>query len=196
MRPARRFRASPSPSTRCAARSRKCGRRSRRPRRRGLLHTARRPTWWRGWRSTRRHHAYRYHSVMTSFFAADALLPEGWAKNVRIEIDSSGNFSSIQKNSDSKGAQSLSGPALPGMANLHSHAFQRAMAGLAEIRSKANDDFWSWRELMYKFVQRLTPDGARAIAAHLYVDMLKHGYTAAGEFHYVHDGAAAMMEAH
>jgi formimidoylglutamate deiminase len=130
---------------------------------------------------------------MTSFFASDALLPDGWARNVRIEIDSAGNFSSVRENSDSKGAQSLSGPALPGMANLHSHAFQRAMAGLAEIRGAADDDFWSWRELMYKFVARLTPEAARAVATHLYVDMLKHGYTAVGEFHYVHDQFGDML---
>jgi formimidoylglutamate deiminase len=133
---------------------------------------------------------------MTSFFAADALLPEGWAKNVRIEIDAAGNFSAVQADADAKGAQQLSGPALPGMANLHSHAFQRAMAGLAEVRGRPDDDFWSWRELMYKFVQRLTPESAGAVASQLYIEMLKHGYTAVGEFHYVHDGAAAMLEAH
>lgn len=132
---------------------------------------------------------------MKSYFARDALLPDGWAKNVRIEIDAAGNFSAIEKDSESKG-DPLPGPALPGMANLHSHAFQRAMAGLAEVRGAPDDDFWSWRELMYKFVQRLTPDSARAVAAQLYVEMLKHGYTAVGEFHYVHDGSARMLAGH
>lgn len=133
---------------------------------------------------------------MTSFFAANALLPDGWAANVRIEVDPEGNFSSIEKNSSSKDAEPLPGPALPGMANLHSHAFQRAMAGLTEVRGAAQDDFWSWRELMYRFLGRLTPGRAQAIAAHLYIDMLKHGYTAVGEFHYVHDAAADMLLGH
>ena len=137
---------------------------------------------------------------MPLFFARDALLPDGWARDVRIEVDVSGNFSSIQKNSTPEGAEQLPGPVLPGMANLHSHAFQRAMAGLAEVRgaggTDADDDFWSWRELMYRFVQRLTPERAQAVARFLYIDMLKHGYTAVGEFHYVHDGAAAMLDAH
>jgi len=133
---------------------------------------------------------------MASFFASDALLPDGWAKNVRVEVDSSGSFLSVTANSDPKNSEKLPGPALPGMANLHSHAFQRAMAGLAETRGASEDDFWSWRELMYKFVERLTPDGARAIATQLYIEMLKHGYTAVGEFHYVHDGSADMLAGH
>ncbi len=123
-------------------------------------------------------------------------MPDGWAKNVRIEIDSAGNFSSVRKNSDSKGTQPLSGPALPGMANLHSHAFQRAMAGLTEVKGAPDDDFWSWRELMYKFVQRLTPPQAETVAKHLYIEMLKNGYTAVGEFHYVHDGSADILMGH
>ena len=133
---------------------------------------------------------------MTSFFASDALLPDGWATSVRIEVDSAGNFSSVEKNSNSKDAEKLPGPALPGMANLHSHAFQRAMAGLAETRATPDDDFWSWRELMYKFVERLTPERAQAVATHLYIEMLKHGYTAVGEFHYMHDGSGEMLMRH
>ena len=133
---------------------------------------------------------------MTSFFAPDALLPDGWATNVRIEIDSAGNFSSVEKKSTPGDAERLPGPALPGMANLHSHAFQRAMAGLAEVHGAAQDDFWSWRELMYRFVERLTPERAQAVAMHLYIDMLKHGYTAVGEFHYVHDRSEDMLLRH
>ena len=133
---------------------------------------------------------------MTSFFALDALLPDGWARNVRIDIDPSGNFSSIGRNSKQGRAKKLPGPVLSGMANLHSHAFQRAMAGLAETRGATDDDFWSWRELMYQFVARLTPERAQAVATHLYIDMLKHGYTAVGEFHYVHDAAGEMLLRH
>jgi formimidoylglutamate deiminase len=75
------------------------------------------------------------------------------------------------------------------MPNLHSHAFQRAMAGLTEVRGSFHDDFWSWRELMYRFVVRLTAEQMQAIATHLYIEMLKRGYTAVAEFHYVHNDA-------
>jgi formimidoylglutamate deiminase len=123
---------------------------------------------------------------MTRYFARDALLPDGWARDVLIEVDQYGDFSAIQPNSPENGAERLAGPALPGMANLHSHAFQRAMAGLTEVRGSAEDDFWTWRELMYRFAERLTPEQAQAIALYLYVEMLKHGYTAVAEFHYLH----------
>ena len=126
---------------------------------------------------------------MGTWFAEDALLPHGWARNVRIEIDARGNFASVQANATADGAQPLMGPAFPGMANLHSHAFQRAMAGLTETRSAQHDDFWTWRELMYQFVARLTPEDAQAIAQHLYIEMLTQGYTAVAEFHYVHNDA-------
>ncbi|MDX1374209.1 MAG: amidohydrolase family protein, partial [Burkholderiales bacterium] len=123
---------------------------------------------------------------MKAYFASDALLPEGWARDVRIEIDASGAFARVAAAAAPEGAEWLSGPALPGMANLHSHAFQRAMAGLAETRAAATDDFWTWRELMYRFVSRVTPAQIQAIARFLYLEMLKGGYTAVAEFHYVH----------
>ncbi|MBC7804515.1 MAG: formimidoylglutamate deiminase [Candidatus Parcubacteria bacterium] len=131
---------------------------------------------------------------MKSYFARDALLPDGWARDVCMVVDEEGNFSAIRTNE--KGGEALPGPVLPGMANLHSHAFQRAMAGLTEIRSRPDDDFWSWRELMYRFVERLSPAQARAVARHLYIEMLKHGYTAVGEFHYVHDASEEMYLGH
>ena len=84
----------------------------------------------------------------------------------------------------------LSGPVLPSLANVHSHAFQRVMAGAAEVSLDPHDSFWSWRDLMYKIVQKLTPDEARIIATELYIDMLKAGYTQVGEFHYLHHGVA------
>ncbi|MGQ0655304.1 MAG: formimidoylglutamate deiminase [Betaproteobacteria bacterium] len=130
---------------------------------------------------------------MTSYFAAHALLPEGWARDVRLDIDA-GAFSRISFG-DAKGATPLAGPVLPGMANLHSHAFQRGMAGLTEMRGPADDDFWTWRELMYRFVERIDPRQARAIATQLYIEMLASGYTAVGEFHYVHH-PADMLDAH
>lgn len=126
---------------------------------------------------------------MGLLYARDALLPEGWAKDVCIEVDSSGTIQSIQTGAAAQADEVLAGPVLPGMANLHSHAFQRAMAGLAETRGDPQDDFWTWRELMYRFVARITPEQAQAIALHLYVEMLRHGYTAVAEFHYVHNDA-------
>lgn len=124
---------------------------------------------------------------MTLHFAKSALLPDGWARDVLIEAGAEGDILSIQKGADSQGASLLHGPVIPGMPNVHSHAFQRAMAGLAERSNGGRDNFWSWREVMYAFLSRLSPDDMEAIAAQLYVEMLKSGYTAVGEFHYVHN---------
>jgi formimidoylglutamate deiminase len=87
------------------------------------------------------------------------------------------------------GAQALRGPVLPGLCNAHSHAFQRAMAGLAETRAAGEDDFWSWRERMYAVAHRITPEQLQAVAAQLYVELLKGGYTQVCEFHYLHNDA-------
>jgi formimidoylglutamate deiminase len=122
-----------------------------------------------------------------TLFAPAALLPEGWARDVRIELDAAGRIANIAANSAAQlGDERLSGWLVPGMPNLHSHAFQRAMAGLAESRSQAHDSFWSWRDLMYRFASRLTPAQQQDIAAGLYVEMLKGGYTSVAEFHYLH----------
>src|SRR5439155_1559798 len=120
--------------------------------------------------------------------ARGALLPSGWARDVLVSVDG-GDIAAVEANSAPDSAERLHGPVLPGMANLHSHAFQRAMAGLTDVRAAAHDDFWSWRELMYQFMERLTPEQAHAIAVQLYIEMLKHGYTAVAEFHYVHHPA-------
>ncbi|HEY5716654.1 MAG TPA: formimidoylglutamate deiminase, partial [Psychromonas sp.] len=119
------------------------------------------------------------------YFAEQALLPQGWGKNVRIEV-LDGVILKITENAQADDAIRLSGPTLPTMANLHSHAFQRAMAGMAEVSLNPNDSFWSWRELMYKMVQKLTPDDLRIIATQLYIDMLKAGYSQVAEFNYLH----------
>ncbi|MGH9576369.1 MAG: amidohydrolase family protein, partial [Terriglobales bacterium] len=126
---------------------------------------------------------------MSAWFAAEALLPEGWARNVRIEVDARGDITQVTANAAAENAEPLAGPVLPGMANVHSHAFQRAMAGLAEVRGPGESDFWTWRETMYRFVLLLTPERARAIALQLYVELLRHGYTGVAEFHYVHHDA-------
>lgn len=117
-----------------------------------------------------------------------------WQTDVCLEVDASGHWSQI--NADiarpPKAATVLAGPVLPGMVNAHSHAFQRAFAGLAERRTSENDDFWSWRDRMYGVALRVTPAQMQAIAAQLYVEMLQGGYTQVCEFHYLHhqeDGA-------
>jgi len=119
-------------------------------------------------------------------FAKTALLKNGWADDVLIEIDDVGTIIAIESNGTSKGADVISSPLIPGMANLHSHAFQRVMAGMAERLTNPADSFWTWRDIMYKLVANLTPDQMEAIALRLYVECLKQGYTGLCEFHYVH----------
>ncbi|MCG4452378.1 formimidoylglutamate deiminase [Pseudomonas sp. MMS21-TM103] len=123
---------------------------------------------------------------MPAFFAPRALLAHGWAQNVRLEVSASGILDSIIVDGSTEGAERLRGPLLPGMPNLHSHAFQRAMAGLAEVAGNPNDSFWTWRELMYRLVGQLSPEQIGVIARQLYIEMLKAGYTSVAEFHYVH----------
>jgi formimidoylglutamate deiminase len=123
---------------------------------------------------------------MPSLFASDALLPDGWARDVLLEWDDDGSIVAVSPNAASSHPAVAAGPVLPGMPNVHSHAFQRAMAGLAERRGHPTDDFWTWRETMYDLVGRLTPQDIGAIATQLYVEMLKHGYTSVAEFHYLH----------
>lgn len=124
---------------------------------------------------------------MVVLHAPAARLPGGWASNVRLEIGTGGEILSLSPDAAKAGAIALPGPIVPGMPNLHSHAFQRAMAGLAEIRSPSGDDFWSWREAMYRFLAVLTPCDVEAIATQLYIEMLKAGYTRVCEFHYLHN---------
>ncbi|AMB86533.1 formimidoylglutamate deiminase [Pseudomonas agarici] len=123
---------------------------------------------------------------MSVFFAERALLPSGWAKNVRLEVNAEGMLAQVQADSHAQGAERLSGPLLPGMPNLHSHAFQRAMGGLAEVAGNPNDSFWTWRDLMYRLVGKISPQQMGIIARQLYIEMLKAGYTSVAEFHYVH----------
>lgn len=125
-------------------------------------------------------------SIMPTFFAERALLPEGWSANVRLEVDAQGYLLGVAVDSTAEGAERLQGPLLPGMPNLHSHAFQRAMAGLAEVAGATQDSFWTWRDLMYRLVGRLEPEQMQVVARQLYIEMLKAGYTAVAEFHYVH----------
>ena len=124
---------------------------------------------------------------MTAFFADLALLPGGWAQNVRLEVDAGGALAAVSPDASDAGAMRLAGPVMPGLCDLHCHAFQRAMAGLTERRSATTDSFWTWRDVMYKFAAQLTPDDLEAVATQLYIELLKGGYTAVCEFHYVHN---------
>ncbi|MBX9831683.1 MAG: formimidoylglutamate deiminase [Burkholderiaceae bacterium] len=127
------------------------------------------------------------HNVQRSLFAADALLPTGWARNVLVQWDGAGRICAVTADTTAlQGTPVAPGPLLPGMPNLHSHAFQRAFAGLTEYRAESEDSFWSWRNLMYRFAARITPESLEAIATWLYVEMLEAGYTSVCEFHYVH----------
>ncbi|MGC3986216.1 MAG: formimidoylglutamate deiminase [Pseudorhodoferax sp.] len=124
---------------------------------------------------------------MSALFATDALLPTGWARNVLLRWDAAGTLVHVQPDAARpEGVAEAEGPVLPGLPNLHSHAFQRGMAGLTEYRGAAEDSFWSWRTLMYRFAGRLDPALLEAIAFGLYVEMLEAGYTGVCEFHYVH----------
>lgn len=123
---------------------------------------------------------------MTGFFFDHALLPEGWSRNVRVTINPDGMIGSCEAEAERLPGDTLHDHALPGMANLHSHAFQRGMAGLSEQRGTSDDSFWTWREVMYAFNDHLTPEDVEAIAALVYCEMLETGFTSVGEFHYLH----------
>lgn len=126
------------------------------------------------------------------YFAKRAFLSEGWADNVHFTVEN-GLIRDITPNSNEQYQDVLlSGPVLPTLANLHSHAFQRVMAGVAEVNLNPNDSFWSWRDLMYRVVQKLTPIDVQVIATQLYIDMLKAGYSQVGEFHYLHHEAGGL----
>jgi formiminoglutamate deiminase len=115
-----------------------------------------------------------------------ALLPQGWADRVRVRIEGV-RIASVEPNAEPAPNDERYAIALPGQCNVHSHGFQRGMAGLTEQRGRPHDDFWSWRELMYRFLDRLDPDDIAAITAQAYVEMLETGYTRVGEFHYLHN---------
>lgn len=122
---------------------------------------------------------------MASVFFQQALLPAGWTRDVRITL-ADGHIEAVQAGTQPQSRDERAAIGLPGIANLHSHAFQRGMAGLAETRGPGSDSFWTWREVMYRFVGRITPDDVEALAAQAYVEMLEAGFTRVGEFHYLH----------
>lgn len=121
------------------------------------------------------------------FFARRALLPTGWAEDVRIACDARGAVTEVETRAAPGGARRLPGHVIPGVPNLHSHSFQRAMAGRAERRSPhGRDSFWTWREAMYRVALRITPEQAEAVAAQLQAELLCRGFTQLVEFHYLH----------
>ncbi|MYH54059.1 MAG: amidohydrolase family protein, partial [Gemmatimonadetes bacterium] len=112
------------------------------------------------------------------------LVGDRWERDVRVDVDATGRIVALDPGGAPDGCEPVAGWAVPGVPNVHSHSFQRAMAGLAEGRGP--ESFWSWRDVMYSFLERLTPDDVEAITAQLYVEMLKAGFTCVGEFHYLH----------
>jgi formiminoglutamate deiminase len=123
--------------------------------------------------------------VTQALHFATALLSEGWRSDVRLVI-AAGRILSVETAAGARPGDERHAIGLPGIPNLHSHAFQRAMAGLAEYGGAGPDDFWSWREVMYRVALSVTPDDVEAIATWLYVEMLEAGFTRVGEFHYLH----------
>ncbi len=125
--------------------------------------------------------------------AETALLPDGWAKDVRIDL-SGGRIVAVTVGAAVEGP--VLGCVLPAPVNLHSHTFQRAMAGMTEARTAGRDSFWTWRALMYRFLDQLTPDDVEAIAALAMVEMAEAGFAAVAEFHYLHHqpGGAAYAD--
>ncbi|WP_312404545.1 formimidoylglutamate deiminase [Rhizobium sp.] len=124
-------------------------------------------------------------SAASTLHAGSALLPQGWASNVRISV-TGGMISNIDTGVDAEATDERHSVLVPAMSNLHSHAFQRAMSGLAELRGPNDDSFWSWRVLMYRFALQMTPEQIEAVAAQLYMEMLEAGFCRVGEFHYLH----------
>lgn len=127
---------------------------------------------------------------MAVVMAKTALLPEGWRENVRVVIGADGRIASVEPEAAPAIGAEEAGILLPAPVNLHSHAFQRAMAGLTEARGPGDgDSFWTWRRLMYCFLDRLGPEDVEAITAFAQVEMLEAGYAAVCEFHYLHHAA-------
>ena len=131
-----------------------------------------------------------------SLFAAHALLPSGWARDVLLGWDDAGTLLAVQAGAGAPpGVERAAGALLPGLPNCHSHAFQRAFAGLTEFRANAADSFWTWRDLMYRFALAVSPDQLERIATGLYVELLQAGYTSVCEFQYLHHDPAGRPHA-
>lgn len=124
--------------------------------------------------------------IEREIFCEDALTPAGWSGPTRVCIDDRGFIAGIESLTGQGSGQTLRGPLVPGMPNLHSHAFQRQMAGLTETGGGQDSHFWTWREAMYRVANRINPEQLQAIAAWLQAEMLEAGFTSCAEFHYLH----------
>ena len=131
--------------------------------------------------------------MVRTFRLESALLPEGWVRNARVSVGDDGVIGRIDipaaaaaGEGGDAGAEQIRGFVIPGMSNAHSHAFQRGMAGNTEFRLSAQDSFWTWRQAMYALANRIAPEDLKVLAAQLFIEMLKSGYTAVAEFHYIH----------
>jgi formimidoylglutamate deiminase len=122
---------------------------------------------------------------MTKLHARSALLADGWHRDVVLTL-AAGRIAAIETGVGPAAGDESHAVIVPAVPNLHSHAFQRAMAGLAEVRGPGSDSFWSWRTVMYKFALSMTPEHVEAVAAQLYLEMLEAGFSRVGEFHYLH----------
>ena len=135
---------------------------------------------------------------MQKLYFSEGLIGQSWAKDICLTVAPDGFIIHVETSVKSP-ASAVYGPVLPAMPNVHSHAFQRAFAGLAEYKAPGKSDFWSWRNAMYGFARHMTPEALETIASALYIEMLKAGYSAVGEFHYLHnadqDQALAMSDA-
>jgi formimidoylglutamate deiminase len=142
---------------------------------------------------------------MSRFHLQSMFSPQGWTEDVIVTVSDDGFISAIDPAATTgrDGAEHVTGIVVPGMANAHSHAFQRAMAGNTEFRLSARDSFWTWRNAMYALANRIEPEDLQILATQLFVEMLKSGYTSVAEFHYLHrqkggvpySGANALWEA-
>lgn len=126
---------------------------------------------------------------MVSLWFERAWIANRWGKDVRLRV-ADGRIASVEAGVAASREDERHRVGLPGLCNVHSHGFQRGMAGLSERRSRPDDNFWSWREIMYRFLDRLTPDDVAAITAQAYAEMLETGFTRVGEFHYLHHDPA------
>jgi formimidoylglutamate deiminase len=133
------------------------------------------------------HNADVKEPAMTVIHAKTALLPTGWAQDVRVTLER-GRIRAVESGVPGAGVDCL----LPAMVNLHSHMFQRAMAGMTEAKGVGDDSFWTWRTLMYRFLDRLTPQDVQAIAAMVMLEMAEAGYAGVAEFHYLHHGVGGL----
>lgn len=124
--------------------------------------------------------------MMTTYRLRSVYLPQGWARDICVTVSEDGVITRIDAAAAPPDIRTIDGIVVPGMPNAHSHAFQRAMAGNTEHRQSARDSFWTWRESMYGLANKLQPDDLAVIAAQLFVEMLKAGYTSVAEFHYLH----------